>query len=113
MNTTTPYIKPPPPPSAVSRRSTTLGGRPPHPETSTVGGLLGADLPLIGIVPFGLPSVLFVAGWVLLALCLVGPFVLLLTIALAMVIVVAVTAGFLALPYLLVRGLHGYRVRER
>ena len=109
MNSTPPIIKPPPPPSAGNPRGATPGARPAHSETSPVADLLGADLSLIGIVPFGLPSAVLLAGWVLLTLCLIEPFVLLLTTVLATVIFVAIAVAILALPYLLVRGLHRYR----
>jgi hypothetical protein len=112
MNTTTTHITPPPSPSTGNLCSAARTARRPRSESSTVDGLFGADLPLIGIVPFGLPSLLFLAGWVLLALCLVAPFVLLLTIALATAIVVGTSAAIVALPYLLVRSLNRYRVRR-
>jgi hypothetical protein len=112
MNTTTPLIKPPPPPSAGNLPSATTSTRAAHSEAPTIGEVLGVDLPLIGIVPYGLPPLILVAGWVLLALALTGPFLLLVTIALATGIVVAITAAILAPPYLLARSLHRYRTRR-
>jgi hypothetical protein len=112
MNTTTPLIKPPPPPSAGNLPSATTSTRAAHSEAPTIGEVLGVDLPLIGIVPYGLPPLILVAGWVLLALALTGPFLLLVTIALATGIVVAITAAILAPPYLLARSLHRYRARR-
>ena len=110
MNTTPPLIKPPPPSSGYLR-SATPSARPAHSETVTVGDLL-ADLPLIATMPYGLPSVLLLVGWTLLVLSLAGPFLVLVTIVLAMSVVVAVTAAAVALPYLLVRSVRGYQARR-
>lgn len=86
MNDTTTHIRSPSPPSA--------------------------DLPPIGIVPYGLPSVALLAGGLFLALSLAGPFLVLVTIVLATAIFIAFTAGVLAAPYRLIRGIHRYRERR-
>jgi hypothetical protein len=67
-----------------------------------------ADLPLIGVVPFGLPCVLLLAGWTFLALALAGPFLVLVTIVAASMVLVAITAVVVAVPYLIARSLHRY-----
>jgi hypothetical protein len=110
MNTAPPLIKPPPP-SCGNLRSATSSARSAQSETVTVGDLL-ADLPPIGIMPYGLPSALLLVGWTLLVLSLAGPFLVLVTIVLAMSVVVAVTAAVVVLPYLLVRSVRGYRARR-
>ena len=112
MNTITTHIQQPPPRSAGNPRGATRSARRPHSETSALVGVLGADLALIGIVPFGLPSVMLLGGWTFLALALAGPFLTLAVIVLAMLIVAATTAAIVALPYLIVRSLHRYRARR-
>jgi hypothetical protein len=111
MNTTPPLIKPPPPPSAGNLRCANPSARPPHSENSP-GSELAEDLLLTGIVPYGLPSGLLLAGWTLLVLSLAGPFLVLVTIVLAMSVVVAVIAAAVVLPYLLVRSVHRYWSRR-
>jgi hypothetical protein len=111
MNTTPPLIKPPPQLSAANLRGGTPSARPLHSENSPDGDL-AADLLLIGIVPYGLPSGLLLAGWTFLALSLAGPFLVLVAIVLAMAVVVGVTAALVVLPYLLVRGVLRYGARR-
>jgi hypothetical protein len=110
MNTTPLLIKPAPPNSG-NLRSATPSARQAHPETVTVGDLL-ADLALIGVMPYGLPSLLLLVGWTLLVLFLAGPFLVLVTIVLAMSVVVGVAAAAVVLPYLLVRSVRGYQGRR-
>jgi hypothetical protein len=111
MNIATPLIKPPPPPRAGNPRSAMPGTRAAHSETSTVDDLL-VDLPLIGTMPYGLPSVIFLAGWVFFALALTGPFLVLVIVALATVIIVVLTGAIVALLYLIARRPHRFRRHE-
>jgi hypothetical protein len=61
-------------------------------------------VPLVCFVPVAGPPAIFLVGpWVLFALMLTGPFLLLVTFVLAGVAVVAIAAPILAPPYLLVR----------
>jgi hypothetical protein len=111
MNTTPPFITPPPRPSTGNLRSTTPSARPPHSENPTDRDL-AAGIPLIGIVPFGLPSPLLVLGWTFLALSLAGPFLVLVTVVLVTAVVVGVAAAAVVPPYLLVRSVAERQARQ-
>lgn len=112
MNTTD-LIKPPPPPSAANERSATPNAHPARSVPPTGADMITEILPLIGVVPVAGPPVIFVAGpWVLLALMLTGPCLLLVTVALGVIVLVAATAAILAPPYLLVRHLATYWTGE-
>jgi hypothetical protein len=114
MNATTELINPQRPPGAGNGRSATSNTRPPDSEPPIVGEMIDEIVPLIGVVPVAGPPVIYLAGpWVLLALTLTGPFLLLVTFALAAMSLVAVTAAILAPPYLLVRHLYKSWTRRR
>lgn len=110
-------IKPPPlPPSSGHPRSATRNARPLDSELPPIGQRLGEILPLIFVVPVaGPPAILVVVPWVLFALMLTGPFLLLVTFVLAGFILVGITAVILAPPYLLLSRLreHSTRRHER
>ncbi len=76
-----------------------------------VRDMLNELLPLLDVVVVaGPPASFILVPWLLLVLVLVGPFLLLLTmaaIALVVVLVVALIVAILATPYLLVRRLRG------
>lgn len=124
---TTEVIKPPPPrPSVGHQRSAAPPPPPFHFEPPPLEERLGEILPLIAVVPVaGPPVICFVGAWVLFALMLTGPFLLLVTFGLAAVILVAIPAAILAPPYLFARRVHthwtrhheprtpGHRLRQR
>lgn len=109
MSTTHP-LKPSPPASSVRhQRSATRNApsfdSPPPPLEERLNEVLS----LVGVVPVsGPPIILFVGAWVLFALMLAGPFLLLVTFVLGAVVLVVAIAAILAPPYLLVR-----RVRKQ
>lgn len=106
-------IKPPVPPrSATSQPSQTPNGPPFHSGPPSFEERLGEILPLVGVVPVAGPPVIFLVPWVLIALMLTGPFLLLVTFALAAVLLAIITAAVLAPPYLLVRHLRKYAKRQ-
>jgi len=117
MNTTE-LIRPP----AARRRAASLSGAGHNVSTSasedpTFGAMLAETIPLIGAIAGYGPPVIFLAGpWLLLALMLSAPFAVLLTLIAAMLVaatvLVALTAATLVAPYLLIRGLRGYRARR-
>jgi hypothetical protein len=112
MNTTE-LIKSPPPRSAGHHRSATPNAPPSDLAPPTAGALLDEVLPLIGVVVMaGPPAVFVVVPWLLFALMLVGPFLILVTFALAAVTFFALTAAILSPPYLLVRHLRTHRTRR-
>lgn len=108
-STTTPIASPPRGTGHLQGGARTA--RRPQPGTPTEGSL-AADLPLLGVIPFGLPSAIFLAGWVFLALALAGPFLALVVIVLASALFVGAAAAIAVVPYLLVRGLHRYRMHR-
>jgi len=68
--------------------------------------------PLIGAVPVeGPPAILLALPWLSLVLLLAGPFALLATIVVA-VLVIAALAAIVASPFLLVRHLRAVRARH-
>jgi hypothetical protein len=70
-------------------------------------------LPLVGAVPVAGPPVIpFVGAWALFVLMLTGPFLLLVTLGFAELIVVAIIAAVLAPPYFLVRLVRRYLTRH-
>jgi hypothetical protein len=77
------------------------------------GEIFDETLPLIEVVPvYGPPVVLLVGPWLLFSLLLVGPFALVFTFVVLLVVAAAFAAvigAILAAPYLLVRHLRGYR----
>jgi hypothetical protein len=86
-------------------------------EHRTFGEMLAEIIPLIGAVAGYGPPIISLAGpWLLLAVMLSGPFAFLLVLVLAMLVaaavLVALTAAFLAAPYLLTRGVRRYRARR-
>jgi hypothetical protein len=89
-------------------------------EHPTSGEMLAEIIPLIGAIAGYGPPVIFLAGpWLLLGLMLSGPFAFLVILVLFMLVaatvLVAVTAGILAIltaPYLLVRHLRRHRARH-
>jgi hypothetical protein len=110
----TEMIKPPPPPSVGDQRSATPSASSPESMLPTVGERLDEILPLIFFVPVAGPPVIVLLGpWLLLALMLTGPFLLLVTFALACVLLVVTTAAIVAPPYLLVRHLRRRSARRR
>jgi hypothetical protein len=76
--------------------------------------LLNATAPVVDAPAFYGPPVIFVVGpWLLLVLLLIGPFALILTVVLALVVVAGLLTAFLtviASPYLLIRHLHSHGV---
>ena len=113
--TTTAFLKPPPSPPITGRQPDGTPNRSPSDsEFPPFEDRLEEILPLIGFVPVAGPPVFLVVGpWVLVALMLTGPFLLLVTFALAAFILVTVAAGALAPAYLLVRHIRSHRARER
>jgi hypothetical protein len=113
---TTKMIKPPPPlppRSANGERSETVNAPPFNFEPPPREERLGEIVPLVTVVPVAGPPVIFlVVPWVLFALMLTGPFLLLVTFVLAGVILVALTAAVLGPPYLLVRHLRKHLTRR-
>jgi hypothetical protein len=85
-------------------------------EPRTVGDALAETAPLTGVVAGFGPPVAFLAGpWLLFALALAGPFALVFTFVLVLVVaalVVALAGAVLASPYLLVRHLGRLRARH-
>jgi hypothetical protein len=82
-------------------------------ERPTVGAMFRDILPLIGVVPVaGPPAVLIAVPWLLFVLVLVGPFALLFTLAVVLLVVAALVAAVAAIPYLLVRHLRAARARH-
>jgi hypothetical protein len=72
--------------------------------------MLAELIPLIGAVAGYGPPVIFVAGpWVLLALILSGPFAVLLTLVVALLVAATVPVAIVAAPYLLIRRVRTYR----
>ena len=75
--------------------------------TPTIAAELGELVPLVCTVAiYGPPVVFFAAPWLVLGLILSGPFALVLTIMLALLVATAVVAGLVALlatPFLLTR----------
>lgn len=109
---TPPRASSPPEPGSDARRN----ARPAASANPSFGEMLAETLPLIGAIPvYGPPVVLLAGPWVLLALMLVGPFALLVTLVVvlaAAAAVVGLVGAILATPYLLVRHLHGYWARH-
>jgi hypothetical protein len=72
--------------------------------------------PLIGAVPVEGPAAVLLAGpWILLALLAAGPFALLITLVVALIVGALVVVGLAAIaasPYLLVRHLRAARARR-
>lgn len=107
--TTTELIGAPDAPHGVDPGTLPAFAHPPHDERR------GALAPLVGAVPGEGPSILLLAApLVLFALALAGPFLLLLTLVVALVAcaaLVALAAAVVASPYLLVRriGRHVHR----
>jgi len=65
---------------------------------------------LVDVVPVAGPPAIFVLGpWAVLIMFLIGPFLLLVTLALVTLILVALTAAVLAPAYLLIRHLRKHR----
>jgi hypothetical protein len=71
--------------------------------------IIAEVLPLVDAVPFyGPPTVFLAVPWLFFALLLVGPFALLITLAIALLaagVLIAAVAALAASPYLLVRHL--------
>jgi hypothetical protein len=112
MNATE-LIEPPPPQSAGHYRSAIPNAPTFDFEPQTAGAVLDEVLPLIGVVAMAGPPVVFVVvPWVLFALMLVGPFLLLVTFVLAGVILFALAVAILSPPYLLVRYLRTRWTRQ-
>jgi hypothetical protein len=91
-----------------------------HPASSadlTADDVFEETSALVGVVPFyGPPVVLLAAPWLFLSLILAGPFAVLVTLVLAVLVaaaLVALACAILASPYLLVRGVRGYRASHR
>ena len=82
-------------------------------DRPTFRELVFETLPLVGAVFVAGPPVVFVGGpWLLFVLMLLGPFVLLCTLAVALVAgmgLLALCWGILATPYLLVRRMRGHK----
>jgi hypothetical protein len=111
MNTTTPQLTKTPPQSAtprpmIPRRGSASADRPTWVEA------FDETAPLIRVPAFFGPPVIFVLGtWLLLALLLIGPFALVLTLLLVLAVaagLVAVLAAVIASPYLLIRRLRSH-----
>jgi hypothetical protein len=117
MNTTA-LIRPPAAPDRAAPR-TDAGSdvSPSASEERTFGEVLAEVIPLIGAVAGEGPPVIFLAGpWLLLVLMLSGAFAFLVVLVVFMVVaaavLVALTAGSLAVPYLLVRFVRRHRGRH-
>lgn len=95
---------PSPPPRPDDRRSAAPNGRRPGSQPPTFAETLNEILPLHFAVPVaGPPAILILGPWLLLVLLLAGPFLLIVTFALAEAILAALTAAILVAPYLLLR----------
>jgi len=112
MNTSPPQLTAAPRLSATPRPDASLRQGSSLPNGLTRGEALLETGPLIGAPAFYGPPIIVVLGpWLLLVLMLIGPFVLFLTILLALALAVgllAVLAGVIASPYLLVRRLRAH-----
>jgi hypothetical protein len=97
--TTTADIHPPRPQSFGDPQTAGRGARRSDVDSPIADGLV--DLSLVAAVPFGLPPVGLLGGWLLFALMLAGSFALLVTFSLVVVALLALTAAILAPPYLL------------
>jgi hypothetical protein len=72
----------------------------------TAGAMLDELEPLIGAIPlYGPPIIFFASPWILCALLLSGPFALLMTIVIALMVAGLLIVALAAAPYLLVRHL--------
>lgn len=113
--TTTAFFKPPPSPPITGRQPGETPDRSPSDsEFPPFEERLEEIVPLIGFVPVAGPPVFLVVGpWVLFALMLTGPFLLLVTFVLAALILVAIVAGAVAPAYLLVRHVRRHRASQR
>jgi hypothetical protein len=104
MSTTRTLTPSPPPASALHQRSAMRSAPPSDSEPPPLEERLNEVLSLAGVVPVsGPPIILFVGAWVLFALMLAGPFLLLVTFVLGAVVLVVPIAAILAPLYLLVR----------
>jgi hypothetical protein len=75
----------------------------------TAGAMLAEILPLIEVIPVaGPPAVFFAGAWILFALLLAGPFLLLLTTVAVLLLIAAIAVS----PYLLVRHLRSAWARH-
>jgi hypothetical protein len=78
----------------------------PH-ASPTAADTLGEIASLIGVVAFyGPPGVFIVAPWLVLGLILIGPFALVLTVVVALLVAAALVAGIAAIvatPFLMIR----------
>jgi hypothetical protein len=84
--------------------------RPSASDAPTVGEVLGEIIPVVGVVAGAGPPVVFVLGpWLLLALMLAGPFAVLVTLVVAMLVAAGLAAAIVAVPYLLIRVVHRHR----
>jgi hypothetical protein len=103
----TDLIKPPARPAiARHQRSEATSARRSDSQYPPLKERLGEIVPLICVVPEAGPPVIFLVGpWVLFALMLTGPFLLLVTFVLAAVILLAITVAVLAPAYLIIRRL--------
>ena len=115
--TTTELITPPRAPSVPEPWSDApRNARPTASAYPTVGEALEETLPLVEVIPaYGPPVVLVAAPWLLFGLMLAGPFAVLVTFAVLLVVAVALVGlmgAILAAPYLLVRHLWEYRARH-
>jgi hypothetical protein len=69
--------------------------------------------PLIGVVPVaGPPAILLAVPWLLFVLVLAGPFALLFTIVIVLLVAALLVAAITAGPYLLVRHLRAVHARH-
>lgn len=86
---------------------------PAAPASPTVGEVLAETVPLVGVIPVaGPPAVLLAVPWLLFGLMLVGPFALLATTVVLLVVaavLVRLVCLVLAAPHALFRHLHEYR----
>jgi hypothetical protein len=93
-----------PPPSARHLGSATPSIHASDFNPPSIGERLDEILPLIDVIPEAGPPVIFILGpWLVFVLMLIGPFLLLFTLALAAVIFVAIAVAILTPPYLFVR----------
>jgi len=104
------------PPRAPSPPETWSGARPTA-STDSVDEMVEETSALVGVVPlYGPPVVLLAGPWLFLSLMLVGPFAVLVTLVVLVVLaaaVVALAGAILAAPYLLFHRLRGYRAGHR
>jgi hypothetical protein len=101
------------PPRVPNPPETWSGARPTASAEPDVDDMVEETSALVGVVPlYGPPVVLLAGPWLFVSLMLVGPFAVLVTLVVLVVMaaaLVALAGGILAAPYLLFRGLRRHR----